>query len=496
MTASGDPAVPSPDDPAGRARALQYDLALNGWELGGGSIRIHRRDLLERSLPAPGPLARGDAREVRGRPRRLRVRRAAARRDRPRHRPLGRAARPPDEHPRGHGLPEDPVGDATRCSRRRRCPEPGQYEELGLRFVGLPNRPRPERRTPDAAELGPLAAGSRSGRASRHSSARRASRSRGCSTCSRRSRRRPARSTAPSSACRCSCSWRSGSGGATVRCRARRSASRPSPGIFFTGDLMFWHHAIEAVGAGLATVLGNLQVIIVGFFAWLFLGERPSRATLLALPVVLARGRPDLGRRRRGRVRGGAAARGRSSASPRRSATPAYLLIIRWGGRDPRRPAGPVAVATVFVALCAFVVGEVGGDLDLTPAPASLFWLAMLGDHRAVGRLPADLDLAAAPAGDHHLDHPADPAGDVDGAGDGPARGDAVSGAVAGRRPGHRRDRRGDDPGGAAARRVESCEAVADRYLTRIRARGRPASAATSAPHSWVWPAGGSGGPS
>ena len=62
-------------------------------------------------VPAPGPLARGDAREVRGRPRRLRVRRAAARRDRARHRPLGRAPRPPDEHPRGHGLPEDPVGD-------------------------------------------------------------------------------------------------------------------------------------------------------------------------------------------------------------------------------------------------------------------------------------------------------------------------------------------------------------------------------------------------
>ena len=48
-------------------------------------------------------------------------------------------------------------------------------------------------------------------------------------------------------------------------------------GVFFAGDLTFWHHAIEYVGAGLATVLGNLQVIIVGFFAWLLLGERPSR---------------------------------------------------------------------------------------------------------------------------------------------------------------------------------------------------------------------------
>jgi len=54
VTSSGDPLRPSPEDPAGRARALQHDLALNGWELGGGSIRIHRRDLLERSFALMG----------------------------------------------------------------------------------------------------------------------------------------------------------------------------------------------------------------------------------------------------------------------------------------------------------------------------------------------------------------------------------------------------------------------------------------------------------
>ncbi len=54
VTTSGDPARPDPGDPAGRARALQYDLAINGWELGGGSIRIHRRDLLERSFQLQG----------------------------------------------------------------------------------------------------------------------------------------------------------------------------------------------------------------------------------------------------------------------------------------------------------------------------------------------------------------------------------------------------------------------------------------------------------
>ena len=58
-TATGDPARPAPDDPAGRARAMQYDLALNGWELGGGSVRIHRRDLLERSFLLQGQTVEG-----------------------------------------------------------------------------------------------------------------------------------------------------------------------------------------------------------------------------------------------------------------------------------------------------------------------------------------------------------------------------------------------------------------------------------------------------
>ena len=54
VTASGDPYSPSAADPAGRARAMQYDIVLNGWELGGGSVRIWRRDLLERSFALQG----------------------------------------------------------------------------------------------------------------------------------------------------------------------------------------------------------------------------------------------------------------------------------------------------------------------------------------------------------------------------------------------------------------------------------------------------------
>src|ERR671936_3097675 len=57
-------------------------------------------------------------------------------------------------------------------------------------------------------------------------------------------------------------------------------------GGFFAADLVLWHNAIEQVGAGLATVLGNTQVVLVGLLAWALLGERPQRSSLAAIPVV------------------------------------------------------------------------------------------------------------------------------------------------------------------------------------------------------------------
>ena len=47
------------EDEPGAIHAQQYDLALNGWELGGGSIRIHQRDLLERAFALMGHTVEG-----------------------------------------------------------------------------------------------------------------------------------------------------------------------------------------------------------------------------------------------------------------------------------------------------------------------------------------------------------------------------------------------------------------------------------------------------
>jgi aspartyl-tRNA synthetase len=139
VTSSGDPARPSPDDPAGRARALQYDLALNGWELGGGSVRIHRRDLLERSFLLQGQSTEGmrekfgailDAFEYGAPPHggiALGIDRWAAL--------LARQTniREVMAFPKTQSG-SDPMLEAPSP------PEPAQYDELGLRFVGLPGK--------------------------------------------------------------------------------------------------------------------------------------------------------------------------------------------------------------------------------------------------------------------------------------------------------------------------------------------------------------------
>ena len=78
---------------------------------------------------------------------------------------------------------------------------------------------------------------------------------------------------------RCPCSACSrGSSSAATAAPAPRAAPLWGAGVLFAADLTFWHHSIEAVGAGLATVLGNIQVVLVGLLAWVVLGERPETA--------------------------------------------------------------------------------------------------------------------------------------------------------------------------------------------------------------------------
>jgi drug/metabolite transporter (DMT)-like permease len=148
-------------------------------------------------------------------------------------------------------------------------------------------------------------------------------------------------------------------------------------GLFFAVDLICWHHSIANVGAGLATVLGNLQVFFVPLAAWAVLAEHPSRRVLAALPivalgVVLVSGALERGAFGQDPVRGVlfGIATGVAYAG--------FILMLRAGSADLRRPAGPLFDATAVAAVASVAAGLVIGDADLVPSWPAHGWLVTL----------------------------------------------------------------------------------------------------------------------
>jgi drug/metabolite transporter (DMT)-like permease len=169
-------------------------------------------------------------------------------------------------------------------------------------------------------------------------------------------------------------------------------------GAFFAVDLILWHNAIEQVGAGLATVLGNTQVVLVGLLAWALLDERPQRSSLVAIPivafgVVLISGILEQG------AYGSNPQLGAMYGVLTGIAYSGFLLTLREGSRDLRRVAGPLFDATCAAALGCAAIGAVVGDLDLTPSWAALGWLILLAlSSQVLGWLLIALSLPRLPA--------------------------------------------------------------------------------------------------
>ncbi|CAN5623491.1 DMT family transporter [soil metagenome] len=149
-------------------------------------------------------------------------------------------------------------------------------------------------------------------------------------------------------------------------------------GAFFAADLVLWHHAIEEVGAGLGTVLGNTQVVIVPIAAWLFLGERPGWRVAVSVPVVLI-GVVLIS----GVVGGDAFGRnpvlGVIYGLGTGVAYAGFLLVQRHANRDHRRPAGPLFDATMSAAVFSLLIGLPLGEVDLVPTWPAHGWLLLLG---------------------------------------------------------------------------------------------------------------------
>jgi drug/metabolite transporter (DMT)-like permease len=186
----------------------------------------------------------------------------------------------------------------------------------------------------------------------------------------------------------------------------RRHGPRPTrdrrlalaAGVFLGVDLLCWHRSIADIGAGLSTVLANLQVAAVPLLAWAVLGERPGRRVLAALPVVLA-----------GIVLiSGALEQGAYGRDPTAGALfgvltgltyACYILVFRQGSAARRPPAGPLLDVTLTAAATTLAGGLIIGDADLVPTWPGHAWLVTLAlTSQILGWLLISLSLPRLPA--------------------------------------------------------------------------------------------------
>jgi drug/metabolite transporter (DMT)-like permease len=169
-------------------------------------------------------------------------------------------------------------------------------------------------------------------------------------------------------------------------------------GVFLAIDLILWHRSIDDVGAGLATVLANIQVVLVPLVAWLILSERPSPRLLAALPITLL-----------GVILiSGVVEHGAYGSDPRAGtaygvgAGVAYvgaLLLLRRGGVDLRRPAGPLFDVTFTAAIVASILGAIIGDAKFVPMWPGAWWLILLAlSSQVFGWLLITMSLPRLPA--------------------------------------------------------------------------------------------------
>lgn len=187
---------------------------------------------------------------------------------------------------------------------------------------------------------------------------------------------------------------------------SRRYGPRPrrdrwigvAAGFLFSADLILWHHSIADVGAGLATVLGNLQVVLVAFAAWAVLGERPNRRIVLAVPVVFAGAVMISGVLESGGY-GRDPVRGTVFGLLTTLAYTGFILVLRQINRDLRRPGGPLLDATATAAVVSIVAGAILGEVDLVPSWPAHGWLVLLAvTSQVLGWLLISVSLPRLPA--------------------------------------------------------------------------------------------------
>ncbi len=151
-------------------------------------------------------------------------------------------------------------------------------------------------------------------------------------------------------------------------------------GIFLGFDLTFWHASIGEIGAGLATVVVNMQVVFVALLAWVLFSEKPGRRAVALLPVILlgvflisGAGSTD--------AYGDNPGLGTAQSLLSAMFYALFVLLLRESGRGHATPStGPVLDSTIGTAITTLIIGLVfAPDFDLAISWPLHGWLLLLG---------------------------------------------------------------------------------------------------------------------
>jgi drug/metabolite transporter (DMT)-like permease len=169
-------------------------------------------------------------------------------------------------------------------------------------------------------------------------------------------------------------------------------------GLVLAVDLALWHESIALVGAGLGTVIANVQVVFVAVAAWLLFGERPTWGRMLMIAVVLGGVA----------LTSGLARHDAYGASPVLGAVmgvlagfcyATFLLIYREANRTAGPRAGPLMDCTLGMMAGALACAAFDRHFAFTAGRSAHAWLLLLGiGSQVIGWLLIGQALPALPA--------------------------------------------------------------------------------------------------
>jgi drug/metabolite transporter (DMT)-like permease len=163
------------------------------------------------------------------------------------------------------------------------------------------------------------------------------------------------------------------SDGRTRRERAIAVAS----GLILAVDLAIWHESIALIGAGLGTVIANVQVVFVALAVWPLYAERPTRRTITIIVAVLAGVALTSGFARHDAY-GSSPVAGALLGVLAGACYAAFLLVFREAHRTAAPRAGPLLDSTVGMAMGAVACAIVDPGFTIVPIWPAHGWLALL----------------------------------------------------------------------------------------------------------------------